>query len=150
MKLYLHTNGCFYEKQADCPSKSFEAVEFPFAASPKADFVAWMNNNVGIGAKAGIMSATPAPAEDGLITADGLFDPKGELRRDPLPVDQHVAKVAAQAPAAPKEYFGAHHPLTTMSVEDWIEVATPSQLGTVVHTAANRLHALANKLGDPA
>lgn len=42
MKLYLQ-NGTYYEKQADVPKGKFETVEFPFSASPKADFVAWMN-----------------------------------------------------------------------------------------------------------
>lgn len=43
MRLYLAA-GTHYEKQADVPKGTkFEAVEFPFAASPKADFVAWMN-----------------------------------------------------------------------------------------------------------
>lgn len=45
MKLYRSlTTRLYHEKQADVPKgEKFEAVEFPFAASPKADFVAWMN-----------------------------------------------------------------------------------------------------------
>lgn len=43
MKLYLAA-GTYYEKQADVPKGTkFEGVEFSFAASPKADFVTWMN-----------------------------------------------------------------------------------------------------------
>jgi hypothetical protein len=136
MKLYQHTNGIFYEKQADCPSRSFETVEFPFAASPKADFVAWLNQNAGI-ATAHTGQAQAAQAT--LLDIDG-----------PLPVDQHAAKVAAQAPPAPLPHFSAQHPLTTMAVEDWIEKAAPSQLGTVIKTAALRLHDIARNMGDPA
>lgn len=129
MKLYLHTNGVFYEKQADCPNKSFEAVEFPFAASPKADFVAWINQN------AGIATAATSQAEVAQAT---LLDIDG-----PLPVDTHVAKVAAQAPAAPREYFGPQHPLTTLAVEEWCEAAQPHQIGTVIRAAALRLQVIA-------
>lgn len=44
MKLYL-LNRVYFEKQADVPKGQgkFEIVEFPFNASPKADFVSWMN-----------------------------------------------------------------------------------------------------------
>jgi hypothetical protein len=135
MKLYLHTNGCFYEKQADCPSKSFEAVEFPFAASPKADFVDWMNQNAGIAAKVAPIGDLLAPTENVGSTEE-------------LPVDRHVRQ--AVQPTAPKEYFGPQHPLTTLAVEDWIEKAAPSQLGTVIKTAALRLHDIARNIGDAA
>ena len=124
MKLYLHNNGCFYEKQADCPSKNFEAVEFPFAATPKADFVAWMNQNSGL-AKAATSQAEVAQAT--LLDIDG-----------PLPVDAHAAKVAAATPA-PREFFNAQHPLTTASIEDWCGQAQPHQIGTIVRAAALRL-----------
>jgi hypothetical protein len=47
MKLYRArntTDQLFYEKQADVPKGTkFETVEFAFAASPKADFVTWLN-----------------------------------------------------------------------------------------------------------
>lgn len=45
MKLYLLA-GVYYEKQADVPrgQGKFETVEFPFAATPKADFVSWLND----------------------------------------------------------------------------------------------------------
>lgn len=44
MKVY-RAKGTYFEKQEDArkADRAFEAVEFPFAASPKADFVAWMN-----------------------------------------------------------------------------------------------------------
>jgi hypothetical protein len=43
VKVYL-ASGAYYEKQADVPKgQKFEAVEFPFGASPKADFIAWLN-----------------------------------------------------------------------------------------------------------
>lgn len=43
MRVYL-ANGVHYEKQADVPKGAKPApVDFPFAASPKADFVAWLN-----------------------------------------------------------------------------------------------------------
>lgn len=136
MKLYLHTNGCFYEKQADCPSKSFEAVEFPFAASPKADFVAWMNQR-GSQAEASVATYAKAAAVNDLV---GLTERPAIT--DDLPVDHHVAKVAAAAPA-PREYFGPQHPLTTLAIEEWCEAAQPHQLGTVVRAAAQRLQVIA-------
>lgn len=45
MKVYL-AKGIYYEMQADAKKadKGFETVEFPFAASPKSDFVEWLNN----------------------------------------------------------------------------------------------------------
>ncbi len=44
MKVY-RAKGTYYEMQADAKKadKGFETVEFPFAASPKADFVDWLN-----------------------------------------------------------------------------------------------------------
>lgn len=45
MKVYL-AKGIYYEMQADAKKadKGFETVDFPFAASPKSDFVDWLNN----------------------------------------------------------------------------------------------------------
>lgn len=85
MKLYL-LNGTYYEKQADVPKGQgkFETVEFPFAASPKADFVAWLNERPVSG--------------DGMITDDGLLDLHGEMRQEALPVDRHVRQVADRKP----------------------------------------------------
>jgi hypothetical protein len=139
MKLYRHSNGLFYEKQADCPSKTFEAVEFPFAASPKADFVAWMNQNAGIA-----KNHTSAPIGDLLGPTENVGS------ASELPVDRHVREVAAQTPAAPREFFNAQHPLTTMSIEGWCEQAQPHQLGTVVRAAALRLQQIAQEQGDRA
>ena len=44
MKVYL-AKGIYYEMQADAKKadKDFETMEFPFAASPKSDFVDWLN-----------------------------------------------------------------------------------------------------------
>jgi hypothetical protein len=48
MKLYFAI-GTYFEKQADArvevrgTGQKFKTVEFPFAASPKAEFVAWLN-----------------------------------------------------------------------------------------------------------
>lgn len=44
MKVYL-AKGIYYEMQADAKKadKGFETVDFPFAASPKSDFVGWLN-----------------------------------------------------------------------------------------------------------
>lgn len=133
MKLYFH-NGRFYEKQADVPSRKFEVVEFPFAASPKADFVDWMNQR-------GAVAPAPAP----LL---GVFDEAGPITQAHLdavlPVDRHVAKVAEATPA-PREFFGPQHPLTTLSIEDWCEKAQPCQLGIVIHAAAQRLQVIAQE-----
>lgn len=45
MKVYQSkSDHRFYEKQADVPRGiKFVAVEFPFSASPKADFIDWLN-----------------------------------------------------------------------------------------------------------
>lgn len=49
MKVYL-ANGIYIEKQEDARKAArlhntkFETVDFPFAASPKSDFVDWLNN----------------------------------------------------------------------------------------------------------
>lgn len=45
MKVYRIPAGTYFEKQEDArkADRKFTAAEFPFAASPKADFVAWMN-----------------------------------------------------------------------------------------------------------
>jgi hypothetical protein len=141
MKLYQHTNGIFYEKQADCPSRSFETVEFPFAASPKADFVAWLNQNAAI-AKAHVGKASSAPLLE-VIDEAGTLAP--EHLDAVLPVDRHVAKVADLAPAAPQPFFGPQHPLTVMAIEDWCEAAQPHQLGIVVRSAAQRLQVIAQE-----
>lgn len=44
MKIYL-ANNRYFEKQADAraESRDFRTIEFPFAATPKADFVDWLN-----------------------------------------------------------------------------------------------------------
>ena len=137
MKLYLHTNGVFYEKQADCPSKNFEAVEFPFAATPKADFVAWINQNSAL-AKAATGDYGPGHSKAEVDRINDLLAPPEEL-----PVDRHVRQ--AIQPPAPREFFGAQHPLTTMAIEDWCEAAQPHQLGTVVRAAALRLQQIAQQ-----
>jgi hypothetical protein len=68
MRLYLAA-GTYYEKQADVPKGTkFEAVEFPFAASPKADFVAWMNERSMSGLVAPLIDdVSPALTMDGPI-----------------------------------------------------------------------------------
>jgi hypothetical protein len=135
MKLYLHTNGVFYEKQADCPSKKFEAVEFPFAASPKADFVAWINQNSAL---------TQTRQVGALGDLLGPTENVASCEPAPLPVDRHVAKAAAAAPA-PREFFDAQHPLTTMAIEEWCGSAQPHQLGTAIRAAALRLQQIAQE-----
>ena len=93
MKLYL-LNGTYYEKQADVPKGQgkFEAVEFPFAASPKADFVNWMNERRPLAlaeAKSGM--AVEDAMEPHPILADLTFKPipeRVEVTRDnPLQFD---------------------------------------------------------------
>lgn len=98
MKLYL-LNGTYYEKQADVPKGQgkFETVEFPFAASPKADFVAWMNER---------SDALPSTLHE------ELFDQGEEL-----PVDRHVREQAAKPkPVAPQP----RAPETVDGVMDWV------------------------------
>ena len=94
MKLYLHT-GRYYEKQADCPDRKFETVEFPFAASPKADFVAWLNNPpISIEAAAAFIG----DAVQSELEREALLDIDG-----PLPVDQRVAETAAKPAPTPHQ-----------------------------------------------
>ncbi len=88
MKLYL-ANGTHYEKQADVPKGTkFEAVEFPFAASPKADFVAWLNElgvtysvtlsdveNEGLRVDAAVDAGEPWPSQPTYSKPTTLSDP---------------------------------------------------------------------------
>ena len=92
--------------------------------------MAWLNQNASL-AKA----ATSAPIGDLLGPTENVGS---------LPVDDYVAKVAANAPPS-REFFGPHHPLTTMSIEDWCEQAKPHQLGLVMHAAAQRLEVIAKE-----
>lgn len=130
MKLYLHTNGVFYERQADCPSRKFETVEFPFAASPKADFVAWMNQNAGITAN--------AMRDDGVITSDGLFDPKGEMRLEELPVDRHVREQSVKPAPGPREPRPI--PNADAVVEFVLNEASPADIENVFSALGARFH----------
>ena len=96
MKLYQTSKGTycekasdFYEQQvAECGNRKSDydhngaAVEFPFAASPKADFVAWLN-------AAGLPQA-PAPHHD-----------EPDLLGEELPVDRYVREQAAQPKPEP-------------------------------------------------
>lgn len=81
MKVYLHSNGIFYEKQADAPSKSWEAVEFDFNTSPKSNFIKWLNENYSPSVHKG---AEPEPCS-------------------PLPACQRAAEVAAKPAPTPRE-----------------------------------------------
>ena len=49
MKIYRIPAGTYFEKQDDArkADREFEVVEFPFSASPKADFVDWLNGQIG-------------------------------------------------------------------------------------------------------
>lgn len=81
MKLYL-LNGIYYEKQADVPKGQgrFETVEFPFSASPKSDFVDWMNKR--------------AAVEDCVAPTYGEPSPQIEVVAKPTPAPQQPPEQA--------------------------------------------------------
>jgi hypothetical protein len=91
MKLYLAA-GTYYEKQADVPKGTkFEPVEFIFTASPKADFVAWMNN-------AGKALAYAEKKMDLLTNQPVTF-----LEVEAGPIAKPVGPCASTLPSLPKE-----------------------------------------------
>lgn len=119
MKLYL-VDGRYYEKQADCPHRKWEVIDLPFNASPKSDFVAWMNS-VAEGNCVDDVIVEDEPAEtNGLIDTRPRHD--GQIERD------------------------ARHPLTTLSIEEWCEAAEPHQLGTIMRAASLRLQQVAQEV----
>lgn len=66
MKVYRIPAGTYFEKQEDArkADRKFEAVDFAFAASPKADFVDWLNSAERQGVQASGSAATYAKAEE--------------------------------------------------------------------------------------
>lgn len=88
MRLY-RAAGTYYEKQADVPKGArFEAVEVPFAASPKADFVAWMNER----------ERDKQPGDDAPLFghANPEIEPLGKPQPAPAqPSPAHAAQVLA-------------------------------------------------------
>lgn len=116
MKLYL-LNGTYYEKQADVPKRQgkFEAVEFPFSASPKADFVAWINDR---GNEAVVEQA------------------ESEL----LPVDRHVKQLEERAKAAPPPP-ASRVPKTVDGVLEWVfDGASNADIENLFTALGTRFH----------
>lgn len=126
MKLYLHTNGLFYEKQADCPSKSFEAVEFPFSATPKADFVTWMNANYSPNIHGGQAVKTE------------LFDETVKTDLADLPVDRHIREQAARPTPPPHQPRPVPH---ADAVMEWVlDEASPAEIENLFGALGARFH----------
>lgn len=113
MKVYRIPAGTYFEKQEDArkADRKFEPVEFPFAASPKADFVAWLNEQ-GTG---------ECPPFSGLASPEPA-GPEWRLEPQPQPTQpvqpQSIldrAAIDAMWPNLPLEYrFG----LCAMTMED--------------------------------
>lgn len=129
MKLYLHS-GRYYEKQADCPDRKFETVEFPFAASPKADFVAWFNSiNEGNAPEDVIVE----DEDHATIARKTLLDIDG-----PLPVDQRVADAAAKP--APTPHIPRAVPKGDSVIEWLLGEATNAEVENVFTALGARFH----------
>lgn len=137
MKVYL-SKGIYYEMQADAKKadKGFETVEFPFAASPKSDFVDWLNN--GKWPRAAIEVAAQDRAEpEPCDSAIPAFQP-----RKPMAV--RAGPPTAADIAADKEATQAR--LDRISVEEEIFSCDARRLGTLADCIANRFHELAKGL----
>lgn len=112
--------SCFYEKQSDIPKgMKFTTVEFPFNASPKADFVAWLNDPCGEFAAAKVegFNAGFVKGEDVAyagIEARGVAQPQPV---QPVQPQSQIDRAAIDAmwPSLPLAYrFG----LCAMTMED--------------------------------
>jgi hypothetical protein len=93
MKTYL-ADGRYYEKQADVPKGTkFEAVEFPFSASPKADFIDWLNAN---------FNQCPTPGCPNFVGE--TYDADETLRLIDGPLDDYPATPPPPNERKPKSY----------------------------------------------
>lgn len=143
MKTYL-AKGIYYEMQADAKKadKGFETVDFPFAASPKSDFVDWLNNNSVAALVAPKFTESDTPL---------LVEPKGEPYDSALPAFQPRKPMVAQAgPPTPADIAVDREQraerLDRISVEEEIHSCDARRLGTLADCIANRFHELAKGL----
>lgn len=120
MKVYRIPAGTYFEKQEDArkADRKFATVEFPFSASPKADFVDWLNNNridFGYREHADLVAPVFGEGNPALV-----IEPKGQPTPQPTqPVQpqSHIDRAAIDAmwPSLDLAYrFG----LCAMTMED--------------------------------
>lgn len=127
MKVYLSC-GTYFEKQEDAHKHArqngttFTKVEFPFAASPKADFVAWLNMDGDIAeerpqsAPEWKPSPQPQPVQPTSAFADQTLAFEDQFEAMPLPLQLHFAGLALEnarsrigaenAPAKARQGYG--------------------------------------------
>lgn len=142
MKVYL-ANGTYFETQAEAKAeakssgKGFEAVDLPFGASPKADFIVWLNEQqAGIAKLAKIVNA-PIVVGEPYESALPAFQPRKPMivqAGPPTPADI----------AADREKVAAR--LDRISIEEEIHSCDARRLGTLADCVANRFHELAKGL----
>lgn len=127
MKLY-RLDGLYYEKQADLPKgqlKAAETVEFPFAASPKADFVSWLNEFEQRGL------SLPAPVQEDVPPApppprwNGSPELVGEGLTRRLEAADHTTRLIAMQS-------------DRLALELVIDEAPPAWLDTIIGLATER------------
>lgn len=128
MKLYLHS-GRYYEKQADCPDRKFETVEFSFAATPKADFVAWLNS---INNGNAVDDVIVEDEDQATIARNTFRDLEG------LPVEQHIAQQAAKP--APTPHQPRAIPKGDGVIEWLLNEASPAEVENTFSAIGARFH----------
>lgn len=124
MKVYL-AKGIYYEMQADAKKadKGFETVDFPFAASPKSDFVDWLNNG----------SWPRASVEVEARERDDMFTPPETARTPQSQTEADLDRAKA---------FSAEN-LRRISVEEEIQSCDLPRLATLASNVAWRFNELA-------
>lgn len=96
MIVYRAPTGTYYEKQADMPKGTkFEAVDYPFAASPKGDFVRWLNEQ-GLGDAVHEIKAQPAPIQPTPAHSQQLLAFEDQFEAMPLATQLHYAALAVE------------------------------------------------------
>lgn len=122
MKVYQsRATSLFHEKQADVPKgEKFDAIDFDFSASPKSDFIIFLNR----------IGYSPDGSEP--VTMVGMnID-------DELPVDRYVREQAEKPePAAHQQ----RAPRTADGVVEWmLDEATPAEVENVFTAIGARFH----------
>lgn len=120
MKVYQSKlDHLFYEKQGDVPKgQKFKVVEFHFSASPKTNFVNWMNQLASIGDK--------QPVSMVGINTD-----------EEIPVDRYIRERQAKAPASAEP----RAPRTADDVIGWVlDEALPSEIENLFAALGARFH----------
>lgn len=126
MKVYL-ANGRYFEKQADARAedRKFETIDFPFGASPKSDFIDWLND------RPATVAVTHTPVAEGFASTN---QPVEEL-----PVDRYVQREAERRTSQPVAEPRA--PRTADGVVEWmLDDATPAEVENVFTAIGARFH----------